>query len=161
MRLPDFWTGLGFACLGSFVVQRATGFPEPAGAASPRLFPYIIGSGLLLLGIAIAARSLRARRAAGHGGFFRPEAPDWMRNPLALARVLLIPLSIVLFGLLAPAFGTLLVATPLIFLNALAWQEKPLPALLSAVTICVIVTLFFTRIMRVPLPTSSFFSPWF
>ena len=33
MRLPDIWTGLGFACLGGFVVLRATTFPEPAGAA--------------------------------------------------------------------------------------------------------------------------------
>ena len=55
----------------------------------------------------------------------------------------------------------LLVATPLIFLNALAWQEKPVPALVSAVVICVVVTVFFTRVMRVPLPTGPFFGPWF
>ena len=124
MRLPDIWTGLGFACLGGFVVLRATTFPEPAGAASPRLFPYMIGSAFVLLGLAVVARSLRARRH-DDGRLFRPVAEDWMRSPRRMVRVLLIPLTIVAFGLLSPAFGTLLVATPLIFLNALAWQEKP------------------------------------
>ncbi|MDD9744518.1 MULTISPECIES: tripartite tricarboxylate transporter TctB family protein [Marinovum] len=160
MRLPDIWTGFGFACLGGFVALRATTFPEPAGAASPRLFPYMIGSAFVLLGLAVVARSLRARRH-DDGRLFRPVAEDWMRSPRRMVRVLLIPLTIVAFGLLSPAFGTLLVATPLIFLNALAWQEKPVPALVSAVVICVVVTVFFTRVMRVPLPTGPFFGPWF
>ncbi len=34
-------------------------------------------------------------------------------------------------------------------------------ALVSAVVICVVVTVFFTRVMRVPLPTGPFFGPWF
>lgn len=84
-----------------------------------------------------------------------------MRDPRRIARVLLIPATIILYGLLAPGLGTLLVAVPLMFLNALAWQERPLPALISAVVVCVIVTLFFTRVMRVPLPTGPFFGPWF
>lgn len=160
MRLPDIWTGLGFALMGIFVVLRATTFPEPAGAASPRLFPYIIGSAMALMGMAVALRALAARRGAD-GARLLPVAEDWMRDPRRIARVLLIPATIILYGLLAPGLGTLLVAVPLMFLNALAWQERPLPALISAVVVCVIVTLFFTRVMRVPLPTGPFFGPWF
>ncbi|MFW8637579.1 tripartite tricarboxylate transporter TctB family protein [Cribrihabitans pelagius] len=160
MRLPDTWTGLAFACLGGFVVLRVTGFPEPAGAASPRLFPYIIGSAFAGLGLAIAARSIYASPGQA-GRAFRPQADDWMRKPLHMLRVFLIPATVVLFGLLSPVFGTVLVAVPLIFINALAWQEKPWPALITSAAICVAVTLFFTKVMRVPLPAGPLPGPWF
>ncbi|MBY6136387.1 tripartite tricarboxylate transporter TctB family protein [Nocardioides marinus] len=160
MRLPDTYTGLAVACLGGFVVLRATGFPEPTGAASPRLFPYIIGSAFLVLGLAIAARSLCAPQGRVTDAF-RPLANDWLRRPRHLLRVLLIPATVVLFGLLSPVLGTVLVAVSLIFLNALAWQEKPVPALVSSVVICVTVTLFFTKVMRVPLPTGPLPGLWF
>lgn len=160
MRLPDTWTGLAFSCLGGFLVLRATSFPEPAGAASPRLFPYIIGGAFVLLGLIIAARSIRARRNQAEGIFW-PVREAWTHKPLNVLRVVLIPTSIVLYGLLAPMLGTLLVTVPLIFVNALAWREKPLSALVSAIVVCVVVAMFFTRVMRVPLPTGPFFGPWF
>lgn len=160
MRLPDLWTGLGFALLGGFVALRATTFPEPAGAASPRLFPYIIGGAILLFGLLIAARSVVARMN-GAPVSFMPRAEGWMRDPRRILRIAMVPLTIVLYGLLAPQWGTLLVATPLVFLNALLWQERPLAALISALLICLGVSLFFTQVMRVPLPTGPFFGSWF
>lgn len=160
MRLPDLWTGLGFALLGGFVALRATTFPEPAGAASPRLFPYIIGGAIALFGLMIAGRSIAARLNGAQIAFL-PAAEEWMGDPRRILRIILVPLSVLLFGLLAPTFGTLLVAAPLVFLNAIAWEEKPLSALISAILVCLVVILFFTRVMHVPLPTGPLFGPWF
>lgn len=155
MRLPDIWTGLGFAVLGIFVVLQAQGFPEPAGAASPRLFPRIIGCGFVLFGLLIAGRSLAARMQGAEVRLL-PPIEDWMRSPKRLARIVFVPLSIVLYGLLAPMLGSLPVSVVLVFVTALLWDERPIAAAVIAVAVCLIVTLFFTEVMRVPLPTGPF-----
>ncbi|NDW00887.1 tripartite tricarboxylate transporter TctB family protein [Salipiger sp. PrR002] len=155
MRLPDIWTGLGFAVLGIFVVLQAQGFPEPAGAASPRLFPRIIGGAFVLFGLMIAGRSLAARLQGGDVRLV-PQMEDWMRSPKRLARIVFIPLAIVLYGLLAPLLGSLPVSVVLVFVSALLWDERPLAAALVAVGVCLAVTLFFIEVMRVPLPTGPF-----
>lgn len=151
MRLPDLWTGLGTAVLGGFVALRATGFAEPAGAASPRLFPYIIGGLMVLTGLAIAGRHLAAR-TGGKGPGLLPPGEDWMRDPRRILRLALVPLTVLLFGLLAPHFGTFEVALPLVFACALTWAERPAGAAISALLLCAVLVLFFTRVMRVPLP---------
>ncbi len=155
MRLPDIWTGLGFAILGIFVVLQAQGFPEPAGAASPRLFPRIVGSGFVLFGLLIAGRSLAARMQGAKVRLL-PEVEDWMRSPKRLARILFIPLAIVLYGLLAPVLGSLPVSVVLVLVSALLWDERPIAAAVVSIAVCLVVTLFFIEVMRVPLPTGPF-----
>ncbi|NDV53588.1 MULTISPECIES: tripartite tricarboxylate transporter TctB family protein [unclassified Salipiger] len=155
MRLPDIWTGLGFAILGIFVVLQAQGFPEPAGAASPRLFPRIVGSGFVLFGLLIAGRSLAARMQGAEVRLL-PEVEDWMRSPKRLARILFIPLAIVLYGLLAPVLGSLPVSVVLVLVSALLWDERPIAAAVVSIAVCLVVTLFFIEVMRVPLPTGPF-----
>lgn len=155
MRLPDIWTGLGFAIFGIFVVLQAQGFPEPAGAASPRLFPRIVGSGFVLFGLLIAGRSLAARMQGAEVRLL-PEVEDWMRSPKRLARILFIPLAIVLYGLLAPVLGSLPVSVVLVLVSALLWDERPIAAAVVSIAVCLAVTLFFIEVMRVPLPTGPF-----
>lgn len=147
MRLPDLWTGLAIAALGLFAVLQAQGFAEPAGAASPRLFPRIIGVAFMLCGLAVAARDLGRGKAA-----LIPPGEAWMRHPRQVARVASVPLAIVFYGLLAPVAGSLAISLVLVFISALLWNERPFGATISALIVCIAVTLFFTRIMRVPLP---------
>lgn len=151
MRLHDIWTGLAVVALGLFVILQAQGFTEPAGAASPRLFPRIIGTAFVICGLAVAARGL-----SGHRASIPPCAEDWMRHPRRVARVVFAPLAIVLYGLLAPHLGSLPVSLVLVGTCALLWEERPIAAALSAILVCVVVTLFFTRVMRVPLPPGPF-----
>jgi putative tricarboxylic transport membrane protein len=147
MRLPDLWTGLAIVALGLFAILQAQGFPEPAGAASPRLFPRIIGAAFVICGLAVAARGLTKGKAA-----LIPPGETWMRHPKQVARVAFVPLAIIAYGLLAPVAGSLAVSLVLVFITALLWNERPLGATLSALIVCIVATLFFTRVMRVPLP---------
>lgn len=144
MRLPDLWTGLAFCLLGIAIAWQARGFHVPAGAASPRLFPMIIGSVMALLGGAIAVRGLR-----GADGF---QMPGWMRSPRRLALVLWLPASVILFALLAPRFGTIAVAVPLMVIHGLLYGLSPVKALLSGVVGATALALFFTQLLGVPLP---------
>lgn len=151
MRLPDLWTGLAVTALGLFVILQAQGFPEPAGSASPRLFPRIIGAAFMICGLAVAGRDFARGKAA-----LLPPGEAWMRHPRQVARVAFIPLAIVLYGVLAPLAGSLWISLVIVFVSALLWNERPLSATLSAAIVCIAVTLFFTRVMRVPLPRG----PW-
>ncbi len=101
----------------------------------------------MICGLAVAARDLGKGRAA-----LIPPEEAWMRHPRQVARVAFVPLAIVFYGLLAPVAGSLAVSLVLVFISALLWNERPLGATLSALIVCIAVTLFFTRVMRVPLP---------
>lgn len=159
MRLPDLWTGLGFALAGALIALRATSFPQTAGAASPRLFPYIIGGAMVLFGVTVAGRAVAARVRGGEVSFL-PPGEDWMRDPRRLMRIAMVPLTILLYGLLAPVWGSGIVLIPLVFLGALSWQERPFPAAVSAVLACLAVIAFFARVMHVPLPLSPVLGSW-
>lgn len=144
MRLPDLWTGLVFCLLGIAITLQARGFHVPAGAASPRLFPMIVGVTMALLGGAIALRGLRT------AGTF--QLPVWMRSPQRLALVAWLPGSIILFALLAPRFGTIAVAVPLMVIHGLLYGLSPVKALLTGVIGATALALFFTHLLGVPLP---------
>ncbi|MGR3199090.1 MAG: tripartite tricarboxylate transporter TctB family protein [Paracoccus sp. (in: a-proteobacteria)] len=153
MKLPDFWTGLAVVAIGLFVVFQTLGFPDVAGGASPRLFPQIIGGLLVVLGGSITARTL-----VRDG--FRPgwDRPEWLADPRRIARILYIPVAIAVFALAAPSVGTVLVSAVLLFGFSLLWETRWLPALIFAVAFSIALYLFFTEVMRVPLPAGRLLS---
>lgn len=144
MRLPDFWTGLTFAVFGLSIAIIAHGFPVPAGAASPRLFPTIIGGGMIVLGGAIAIRGLRTATEF--------QAPAWCRAPRQMALMAYLPLAIVAFALAVPLFGTVAVAVPIVVIHCLIYGMKPLNAVVLGVVAGTAVPLIFGRLLGIPLP---------
>jgi len=147
MRVPDFWTGLAFCLLGAAIALKAQGFHVPAGAASPRLFPTIVGGAMALMGAAVA---LRGRRSIGD---FR--LPHWVRKPRQLALVLWLPLAIVLFLSFAPDWGTVALALPLVVIHCLIYGLPPLRAALVGLFAGVAVPMFFIHVLGVPLPQGA------
>lgn len=146
MRASDLATGLAFAALGLAVALLAQDFREPAGAASPRLFPTLIGGVMAALGIAVAGRDLRRRGLA-----VPVRREPWMRDR-RLAVALSIPLAIATFGLVAPRFGTVATSTAIVAAVAVLWGAGPLRALVVGAVFSLALYLFFARVMSVPLP---------
>lgn len=97
--------------LGIAVVTVARGFPGGSvyDVLGPRLFPYIVGAGLFLTGLAILLSALRGRKR-------EPEALElapllWIVGALVVPIVLIraagwIPVSALIFALGARAFGS-------------------------------------------------------
>ena len=144
MRLPDFWTGLAFCLLGIAIALTARGFHVPAGAASPRLFPMLVGGAMALMGGAVALRGLR-----GAGRF---EFLPWMRSRQRLGLVAWLPVSVAAFALLAPRLGTIAVAVPLLTIHCLLYGLSLPRSVGIGVVVGVVLALFFTRFLGVPLP---------
>lgn len=144
MRLPDFWTGLLFAILGIAVAYMAQSFHVSAGAASPKVFPTIIGSVMAVLGAAIA---LRGWRSAGDVSL-----PAWISSPRQIALVIFLPIAIISFGHFAPIYGTIPVAFCVLTIHCLIYGLRiPVAVAIGAVA-SLVVTLVFMKLLGVPLP---------
>ena len=144
MRLPDFWTGLAFAILGIGIAYLAQGFHVPAGAASPRLLPTIIGSVMAVLGGLIA---LRGRRKAGDVAL-----PEWISSPRQIALVAFIPVAIIAYGLLAPVIGSIAIAIVIVTVHCLIYGVKPLTSVVVGVVAGFVVSIIFSHLLGIPLP---------
>lgn len=144
MRLPDFWTGLALAAFGLAIALIARGFPVPAGAASPRLFPTIIGAAMALMGAAIALRGFR--NAADF------TMPEWLGKPRRMALMAYLPLAIIIFALIAPTYGTIAVAVPIMIVHCMIYGLKPLPAVAMGLFAGTAIPLAFGELLGIPLP---------
>ena len=149
MRLPDFWTGLAFVAIGIAIAAKAQGLHVPAGAASPRLFPTIIGILMTLFGGAIA---LRGFRNAGDVAL-----PAWISSPRKVALVAFLPIAIIFYGLASPYLGSFVVAIILVSIHCIIYGVKPLPSLVIGAAAGVITTLIFTQGLGIPLPEGVIF----
>lgn len=144
MRLPDFWTGLGFTVIGIAIALKAQGFHVPAGAASPKLLPTIIGSFMALFGGLIA---LRGWRSAGDVAL-----PDWVSSPRRIALLIFIPMAVLSYGLLSPMLGSTVMAMLLLSLHGLLYGLRPLHAICLGIGVGLVVTYLFIHVLGIPLP---------
>ena len=144
MRLPNFWTGAVFAALGVTIAVIANGLHAPAGAASPRLFPMIIGGLMALMGTAIALRGI----AQG----IRIAPPAWLGSKRQVSLIAYLPAAIAAFALLAPEHGTIAVAVPIVVIHCLIYGLPLLGALGMGAVAGGLIPLAFTRLLGIPLP---------
>lgn len=106
----DAALGIFAVLLGIAVVIVARGFPGGSqyDALGPRLFPYIVGGGLALIGLVIFAEAFRGRKDV-ESMDFGPVL--WIAGALIVPIVLIrplgwIPVCAVVFALGARAFGS-------------------------------------------------------
>ena len=146
VRLPDLLTGSALVALGLAVLWAAQGFPSDYGLAGPGLFPSVLGAGLALAGLIIAASGLRQAQS-------REKADRaWMRHPRAWAALLVVPGGLAAYAMAAPLLGSALVGSGVVAAMAVAWGRR----VWEAVLLGVIATLFFhavfAMLLRVSLP---------
>lgn len=143
---------LVFIVIGAFVVHETAGIAETQGYAQvgPRLFPYLIGSGLTLCGAWLAWQAITGgwRNVPLDEG--EHDAPDWMAFAIVSAGIILhmvligwagfIIAAVLLFVLVARGFGS----------------SRPVRDLAIAVALAVAVYFLFTFGLGLSLPAGPF-----
>ncbi len=144
----DLVAGLLAAALGAAVLLHVRTFPElPDGQPGPALFPSIVGALLVVFGLALAVRAVRARGrdAAADPGVVATRQ-GWLRA-LAVVGV------VVAYLLLAETLGFLVTMGVLLFLLMWLLGARPLVAVLAAAATTGVILLLFQQVLLVPLPT--------
>ena len=145
MQRTDRWLGLALALLAAAVLWSARTFPAvPGQKLGAGFLPTLVGSALLLCGVALLVRSWRAERRAAAAPL--PRAAEQIGSAMALVGV------IAGYILLADRLGFLIVA-PLALLASfrslrVAWR----PSLGWALGGTLVVHVAFYKLLRVPLP---------
>jgi hypothetical protein len=117
----DFLAGLIFVAFGIAAIVFSKDYPlGTAARMGPGYFPRILGILLIVLGAALALRALRARGTP---------LPGWKWRP-----VLVILVSVIVFGLVVTRIGLVLATIGLIVASSAASHEfRPKEALVSGV----------------------------
>ncbi|GAA1290446.1 hypothetical protein GCM10009609_67980 [Pseudonocardia aurantiaca] len=141
----DLVGGLLSAALGAAVLLHVRTFPElPDGQPGPALFPGLVGALLVVFGLVLAVRALRARG--------RAVAPAAQVAPQGVVRALAVLGFVAAYLLLAEAVGFILTMAVLLFLLTWLLGVRPLVAAASAVVTTGAIVLLFRELLLVPLP---------
>jgi hypothetical protein len=136
----DFWAGLLLIAIGAAAVFIARDYTfGTALRMGPGFFPIVLGVILILFGLAILAT-----------GFGSGETIQGSWSPRAL---IILPLSLVLFGVLMERGGFVPAMLVLIFASAAASSEfRPLEALLFAIGLTALSVAVFIWGLGLPYP---------
>lgn len=167
MRLPDRVTGLFIVALGAVTAYAGSRLPPvPGQQVGPNVFPLVIGIGLCLCGLMIAA---------GIGHSFEEEAEldlathsDQPSDDQALAahgslyklRILIPPALLVFYAVAADRLGFYVTTALMIVIAALTFGARPRLALPVALIAPAFIHLVFYKLLRVPLPAGLVPMPW-
>ncbi len=134
----DFWAGLLFLGTGAGAIAVARGYPFGTTLRmGPGYFPSVLGGILILFGIVIMGMGLRGNEKIQGG---------W-----PIRALIVLPLSLVVFGVLMERLGFIAALVTLIFGTALAGREfKLLEVLLLAVVLTVLAVVVFVWALGLP-----------
>ncbi|HUG24472.1 tripartite tricarboxylate transporter TctB family protein [Piscinibacter sp.] len=151
VRIAEILVALALVTLGSFVIYETQSIRETQSVSGvgPRLFPYIIGAGLTLIGGWLGWQALVGGwRDVPH----TPEhaQPDW----LAFGAI---ALGVVLHMILIGWAGFKIAAFVLFMLIAFGFGSRRTKRdLIVALLVAVVVYLFFTHVLGLSLPAGLF-----
>jgi putative tricarboxylic transport membrane protein len=151
----DVLAGIGIVVLGAWFLWQALILREGPGyaAVGPRVFPVVVGLGLLLSGLAISITAAWALRRLGAAGTMAPpiegetaEPTDW-RTLIAEAAVLAGYVALFL------PLGFILASTAFLVASArILGSRSPLRDLASGLGLSIVAYLVFTRLLGLELP---------
>jgi uncharacterized membrane protein len=136
----DFWAGLMLIVIGAaaMFISRDYRFGS-ALRMGPGFFPTILGGILIAFGICIVAVGLRSR--------------EKIQGSLSLRALILLPLSLVLFGILMEKAGFLPALVALVFVAAASGREfKVGETLLTTVFLAILSVAVFIWGLGLPYP---------
>jgi uncharacterized membrane protein len=106
----DFWAGLVFAGIGAAAIFIARQYPFGSTLRmGPGYFPRVLGAILILFGIYVMARGLRSN--------------EKIQGNWSVRALVVLPLSMVLFGILMELAGFIPALAALIFVSAASGRE--------------------------------------
>ena len=136
----DFWAGMMLIGFGAAAILIARDYRfGSAHDMGPGFFPTVLGGILITFGICIMAVGLRSNeKIQGH---------------LSLRVLIMVPLSLVLFGILIKHSGFITALVALIFVASASGREfKVVESLLLSVVLIVAATLLFIWGLGLPIP---------
>ena len=148
LRLPLAAAGLVVALLGAWFFTQATQLRAGPGyaAVGPRVFPMMVGGGLVAAGLGVLLGQLRSRRAAVEVPEELAVPPDWVTLGTVAA---LLAAYVALFEPLG------FVLSSAVFLPACAWalgSRSPVRDILAGVGVAVVAYVVFTWLLGLELP---------
>ena len=141
LRSQDLWAGLIFIGIGAFALWAGADYQMGRAAQmGPGYVPRLLGCGLLVFGLVIAARGLVTASAAIAPGRAKP--------------VLLILGGTLLFGLLIDRAGLAITCALVTIVTAYAARERPnlLHVVVLALTLSLTTALLFVYGLRQAIP---------
>ncbi len=140
IKSKDFWAGLMLITIGAaaMIVSRDYRFGS-ALRMGPGFFPTILGGIVIVFGIAVMAVGLR-------GG-------EKIREKVSLRALILLPLSLILFGELMKYAGFIPALVVLVFVSAAAGREfKLTEVVLLTLVLTVAAVALFIWVLGLPYP---------
>lgn len=141
----DFWAGVLYIVFGVGAIAIAYDYPVgSAGRMGPGYFPRGLGIILIVLGLILGLRALKLRGAPLSFPAFKP--------------ILIIIVSVVLFGLAAPKLGLMAATIILVIVSSMASDEFTWKAsILSSIFLAIFTLAAFAYGLKLQLPIW----PWF
>jgi putative tricarboxylic transport membrane protein len=147
MKKSEIGFGICLITAGSILLHGALQLKGVAGlAVGPSLFPNIVGTGLLAVGLIISVLALRHTTEPARDGM--PQA----RPATVLLRMAALFACIAAFGLLTPKFGFVGTGTIILAIFLRLTGVKTSKSLLIAVIATTVIYLLFDRILGAALP---------
>jgi uncharacterized membrane protein len=136
----DVWAGLLLIAIGAAAVLVARNYPfGTALRMGPGYFPIVLGALLILFGVYMLAAGLRQ--------------PEKIAGTWSLRALVILPLSLVLFGVLMERAGFVPAMLVLIFGSATASTEfRPVEVLLFSIGLTALSVVVFVWLLGLPYP---------
>ena len=136
----DFWAGMMFLWTGAGAMFVARHYPFGTTLSmGPGYYPMVLGGMLILFGLVITFRGLRRN--------------EKMQGPWSLRALIVLPLSIVAFGILMKPAGFIPALAVLVFVSAASGREfRFKEVLLLAVFLIVLSVVLFIWGLGLPYP---------
>ena len=148
MKISDAVFGVLLALLGGAILWQVRSFPAiPGQEYGAGVFPGVIASGLVVVGVLLTLSGLRQRATAPWLRF-----ADWVGSRRHVTGLLAIILGTVAYILFADQLGFLVLAPVVLAVWLLALGTRPLATLALAVVVSAIIWFAFYKLLRVPLP---------
>ena len=134
----DFFAGLLYIAFGGLAVALGSGYPLGSAARmGPGYFPVMVGSLLLLVGIVVAARGLRAKSER--------------MGALAIKPLVLVLGAVILFAALIEKIGLAVAILGVVVIGYLAnTRRRPLELLVLALVLTTASVLIFHYGLKLP-----------
>ncbi|MDO9091608.1 MAG: tripartite tricarboxylate transporter TctB family protein [Rubrivivax sp.] len=146
MQKTDRWLGLALALLAGAVLWSARDFPAvPGQKVGAGFLPTLVGIGLLLCGLGLVLRSLRAGAYAGEKAGPAAGTEHFGSSAVVVG-------AVVAYIALADRIGFLLLAPLCLLAVFKALKVRTPAALLWALVGTLVVHVTFYKLLRVPLP---------